>query len=142
MFLELDFEQRIAAAVLSEIANRSDSEPSDPAQVISASPVTHSHFGGTCYYSRHHKRFAWVRPYTLMQDGRPVLQKDRFTVSFGHYSAPPEWQNEQHTNHMKHSVVNEIAEAANQILAFLIEGTLPTELFPGDYHYREPLLKA
>jgi hypothetical protein len=142
MYLELDFEQRLVLAVFNEIGQRSTSEPGKPEEIITASPVTQYHFGGTCYYSKFHKRFAWARPYTVQQDGRTITQNDRLVISFGHYNPPEEWRNEKHQNHMKHSHVSEIVDAANQIIGFVLDGTLPEVLYPGDYHYREPLLKA
>lgn len=140
MYLKMDFAQRAAAAVLTEIAMRSTSEPGKPEEIIEASPVTLAHFGGTCYYSKFYQRFAWVRPYVIKQDGRDVVQQDRLVVSFGYYNPPKEWQNEEHLNHMKHAHATEIVDAANWIVGFVLDGSLPETLYPGDTHAREPLV--
>jgi hypothetical protein len=142
MFLDLDFDQRATVAVLTEIANRSTSAPGDPKETISASPVTHSHFGGTCYYSKFYKRFAWVRPYVTYHGDTAATHQDCLVVSFGYHTPPKEWQNEDHPNHMKHTLAPDIVEAANRIVNFVLDGSLPEQNFPGDYYYREPILKA
>jgi hypothetical protein len=130
----------MAVAVLSELAHRSTPQPGAPEEIIDASPVMLANFGGTCYYSKHYQRFAWIRPYVIKQNGQDVLQTDRLIVSFGYYKPPQDWQNEEHLNHMKHTYAAEIVDAANLIVAFLLDGSLPDNVNPGDTHTRDPLV--
>lgn len=132
MLLEMDFEQRAIIAVFSEIASRSIAT-NNPGEVIHTAPITHHHFGGTCYYSKHHKRFAWMRTYLV--DGKII--EDRLVVALGYDTPPETWKTAAHFNHMSHVHVANEVEAANMIVSFILDDSLPANLVPGDYHYYE-----
>lgn len=137
MFLQIDFEESVATAVLSEMVLRSADTPTQLNEIIHAAPITHNHFGGACYYSREHQRFAWVRAYKEDADGE--VHKDKIVVCFGYNTPPEDWQDQ---NRMKHTHVDSAVAAADAIVAFVLDDTVPEDLRKGDYHYPETTMRG
>lgn len=125
-------------AVLSELASRSKdlAVQDDPSEAIYCTPVTHHHFGGVHYYSKVHRRYAWVRP---VVDGEGKVDTSRLLVAFGYADVPESWQ--AYPNRMRHAFAPDEILAANAIVSFLLDNSLPDQLFSGDYPFPEPDLR-
>jgi hypothetical protein len=139
MKLKMDFSLMAVVAVLTELANRSEitgDESDQPDKVILATPVTNHHFGGVHYFSKVHRRFAWVRP--AVNEAGEVAQ-DRLIVAFGYADTPEAWQKMQ--NGMMHTFVHDEVQAANVIVSFILDDSYPQLLMSGDYPFFEPELK-